>query len=259
MFHNHEEKDYSYNWYTEERLSQSLEAGGRKFHDGTLPSRALRFVYPFIAWPLYLFGIDDGSHLLPIATQRLWKEGTPKVERKKCLISSAVVVGFLGAIAALSGFDLGKMMFFYGVPYVVFSWWLFTVTYLQHHAKDTVVYQEKDWDFVTGGFETVDRSYGLGIDHLGHHITDGHVAHHLFFTQIPHYHLPIATQAIKKYFHENGLMKYYRHENTKDFIVRVHRYMLDFGFKVKRAEQKPYPLDTTVITMIEEKNTTGDK
>ena len=69
-----------------------------------------------------------------------------------------------------------------------------TQTYLQHHSHETVVYDDSNWSFVLAAFETVDRKFGYGIDSLHHHITDGHVAHHLFFTQIPHYNLMIATE-----------------------------------------------------------------
>jgi len=36
------------------------------------------------------------------------------------------------------------------------------------------------------------------IDYLSHYITNGHVAHHLFFKNIPHYNLPAATKAVKE-------------------------------------------------------------
>lgn len=66
-------------------------------------------------------------------------------------------------------------------------------------------------------------------------LTDGHVAHHLFFTKIPHYNLPIATKAIKNYMITNGLGWMYKSENTYDFVYRTHKYFLDFGFKSHRA------------------------
>lgn len=65
--------------------------------------------------------------------------------------------------------------------------------------------------------------------------SDGHVAHHLFFTKIPHYNLPIATKAIKSYMIKNGLGWMYKSENTYDFVYRTHKYFLDFGFKSHRA------------------------
>ena len=55
-------------------------------------------------------------------------------------------------------------------------------------------------------FETIDRKFGFGLDTLQHHITDGHIVHHLFFRKIPHYNLPIATKV-------SGLsyQRYYRY------------------------------------------------
>lgn len=94
----------------------------------------------------------------------------------------------------------------------------------------------KDWKFTESAFETVDRKFGFGIDALHHHITDGHVVHHLFFTQIPHYNLPVATKALRKYLEEKGLGHMYRLEQTFDFPRRVHSYLWGTGFRARRYD-----------------------
>lgn len=48
-----------------------------------------------------------------------------------------------------------------------------------------------------------------------HHITDGHVAHHLFFTGIPHYNLMTATAAIQEKLKPFGV---YRKEVSYIFL-----------------------------------------
>ena len=48
-----------------------------------------------------------------------------------------------------------------------------------------------------------------------HHITDGHVAHHLFFTKIPHYHLMKATKALRQKLEPFGV---YRYRKSYDFL-----------------------------------------
>jgi len=108
---------------------------------------------------------------------------------------------------------------------------------LQHHNPETLVYGDEDWKFVNAAFETVDRTFGFGIDWLHHHITDGHVAHHLFFTKIPHYNLPKATVAIKQYLTDNGVIGKYKHEYTRDFVYRTHSYMVQFGFKSHQSKK----------------------
>ena len=82
--------------------------------------------------------LPDGSHYIPFETQRMWKD-TPKAEYFKCLLSSSVVLAFLAGIYLYCG-SLSKMAYYYGVPYFVYGWWLFTVTYLQHHNPETVAY-----------------------------------------------------------------------------------------------------------------------
>ena len=84
----------------------------------------------------------------------------------------------------------------YLAPYLCFSWWLFTVMYLQHHDEDTKTYEEGEWEYVLGGLETIDREFGFGVDEMTHHITDCHVAHHMF-SDMPHYRLPLATAGVR--------------------------------------------------------------
>ena len=232
MYHNHEEKDYSHPWYTPEKLAKPDEKLARMLHDNAW----MRFLFPFYGWHFYLYGMPDGSHYIPFMTQRMWKESTAK-EQNQCYLSLAVVLGFL--VSYLYYFNnFASFAYYYLGPYVMFGWWLVTVTYLQHHDHKTQVYGDEDWTFVTAAFETVDRTYGYGIDAIHHHITDGHVAHHLFFTKIPHYNLPIATKAIREYMNNNNLGYMYQHDECWDFPIRVHKYFVQFGLKAKKAESK---------------------
>jgi omega-3 fatty acid desaturase (delta-15 desaturase) len=226
MYHNHVEKDYSHPWYVPARFERDDEKLAKYMHQNWL----FRLFFPFVAWPIYLYGMPDGSHFIPFASQRLWKESEVK-EYFKCVVSSISVIAALTGFYYLYGQSWQNLVFYQLVPNLIFGWWLVAVTYLQHHDPTTLVYDDSTWKFVDAAFETVDRKFGFGIDYLHHHITDGHVAHHLFFTKIPHYNLPIATEAIKKYLKEHDLLSVYREDNTWDFPVRMHKFFIDHGFK----------------------------
>mmetsp|Transcript_7379 Transcript_7379/g.10458 ORF Transcript_7379/g.10458 Transcript_7379/m.10458 type:complete len:384 (+) Transcript_7379:150-1301(+) len=231
MYHNHVDKDYSHPWYTPERFARPDESLAREVHNH---HNWLFGLFPFYGWHIYLYGMPDGNHYIPFSNQRMWKESETK-EYYKCILSTVVVLAFLIGHFNLFGAQIMPFLYYYGVPYVIFGWWLVTVTYLQHHNHDTLAYDDKEWKFVDAAFETVDRTFGFGLDTLHHHITDGHVAHHLFFTKIPHYNLPIATKAVKEYMEQNNLGWMYKSEKTYDFPYRVHSYLLQFGFKAHTA------------------------
>ena len=57
----------------------------------------------------------------------------------------------------------------------------------QHTHPALPHYVDGEWEWLRGALATVDRSYGRVLDAVFHHITDTHVAHHLF-PQMPHYH-----------------------------------------------------------------------
>jgi omega-3 fatty acid desaturase (delta-15 desaturase) len=232
MYHNHEDKDYSHPWYTPERLARPDEGTARMMHNNSF----IRVLFPFYGWHIYLYGLPDGSHYFPFTSQRMWAQTSPE-EKKKCILSTAVVAANLLAIIYACG-SASNFAYYYLGPYVMFGWWLVTVTYLQHHDHKTLVYTDEDWSFVTAAFETVDRTFGFGIDAMHHHITDGHVAHHLFFKSIPHYNLPKATVAIQAYLEKNNLSHMYKHDECRDFVYRVHKYFVEFGFKAHRAASK---------------------
>lgn len=232
MYHNHIDKDYSHPWYTAETLSDPKEAMSIWLHNWTV----VRFGIPIFGWPLYLYGKPDGCHLIPFSSQRMWAE-SPSIEYVKCVGSAAVVLLNAAGVYYLFGQSLTNALLFYTVPWIVFGWWLVTVTYLQHHSPGTVVYNDDNWKFVNAAFETVDRVYGFGLDSLHHHISDGHVVHHLFFTKIPHYNLPIATAALTKYLKENGLEDVYKFEESRDFAFKVHQYCMKNGFLSTMANE----------------------
>eukprot|EP00039_Didymoeca_costata_P024372 m.10121 g.10121 ORF g.10121 m.10121 type:complete len:381 (+) comp4203_c0_seq2:166-1308(+) len=230
MFHNHVEKDYSHPWYDAAML-ESIEKNGASLAKMYEDYPILRTMYAIIGWPLYLYaGFQDGSHLIPDSQSRLWKAAS-QIEFVKGIVSSTVVVLYFALVFfAFCNADWVTMLIYYLIPLGVFGWWIFTVTYLQHHGHTSLVYNDNNWSFVKAGFETIDRRYGFGIDELHHHISDGHVVHHLFSTKIPHYNLPEATKSLTTYLSKNGYEDLYKYESTKDFGIRVFQQLFKKGF-----------------------------
>jgi len=123
----------------------------------------------------------------------------------------------------------GMYFSIYVPSWFVFTYWLYTVTYLQHHGPTTKVYDDTTWRYLTAAFETIDRRYGGPIDLLHHRISDCHVIHHIFFTKIPHYNLKSATAGLMKYLDDNNLKHLYQFDEAPDFYTRVFKYMYNFG------------------------------
>lgn len=182
QYHNHVQKDTSHPWFTEEEMRSSI---GKR----VLASAAA----PFVGFGFYLFpGFYDGSHINPKG--KLFKNA-PSKEPIKCAISTLSLLAFAGLLYWIFP-SWTQMLLGYGGCWIIFCFWLFMVTYMQHHEEGVTVYDDSSWDFVSGALETVDRSFNFGIDDFHHNITDCHLVHHLLFTQIPHYHLKKATEAI---------------------------------------------------------------
>ena len=222
-FHQHETKDMSHPWMTAET------------YQGTNPVvRWLALDHwwgAFLGFPGYLlleqkWASTDGSHFWPAS--RLFDKA-PKDERLKCAVSTLACAGFLGLTFAVTD-GVGAWSMQYLAPYLCFSWWLFAVTYLQHHDEDTETYSETEWEYVLGGLQTIDRTFGFGVDRITHHITDCHVAHHMF-TDMPHYNLEKATEGVVGVLEPRGL---YKKRDTKDFVAKTFQLQRDVGHCIER-------------------------
>ncbi|XP_024630932.2 LOW QUALITY PROTEIN: omega-6 fatty acid desaturase, endoplasmic reticulum isozyme 1-like, partial [Medicago truncatula] len=162
-----------------------------------------------LGWPLYLafnvFGRPYdrfASHYHPYAPIY------SKRERLQVFVSIAAVLAatyLLYFIASLKGFVWLICVYF--VPLLIVNGFLVTITYLQHTHFSLPHYDSKEWDWLRGALATVDRDYGILIK-VFHHITDTHVAHHIFST-MPHYHAMEATKAMKPI-----LGEYYQFDDT---------------------------------------------
>jgi len=182
----HLEKDRGHPWVTESDY-ESTHWISRNFCK--LPISGL------FRWnPIYTFvGLPDGSHFWPYS--RLF---TNNKERLQCVVSGAACA-FCAYIAFVwADYSVYNFIKYYYVPLLFQGLWMVMITYLQHQDEEIEIYEDETWNFVKGQSQTIDRYYGFGIDTMLHHITDGHVAHHFFFTKIPHYHLPEATKALQK-------------------------------------------------------------
>ncbi|CAN6440512.1 unnamed protein product [Victoria cruziana] len=173
------------------------------------PGRVLSLAASLLlGWPLYLaFNVSGRTYERfachydpygPIFTDR---------ERTQIVVSD---LGVLGACYVL--YSLAKACGFwwlvsvYGIPLLIVNGFLVLITYLQHTHPALPHYDGSEWDWLRGALATVDRDYGF-LNTVFHHITDTHVAHHLFST-MPHYHAMEATRAIRpilgEYYHFDG-------------------------------------------------------
>lgn len=208
--HNHLERDYSHQWYIREE--QDELADYIKFAASTRNPLLLPILY-FI----YLFvGIPDGGHV--IFYGRMWENSSLKVK-----LDAAISVVVSVATAGTLWYNMGTADFTVVcmVPWLVCSFWLFMVTYLQHHSDEGKLYTDDTYTFEKGAFETVDRNYGKWINRMSHHMMDGHVAHHLFFEKIPHYHLEEATNSLVRALDDRGLSHIYKQIDTPDFTQEI--------------------------------------
>ncbi|KAJ7974878.1 Fatty acid desaturase [Quillaja saponaria] len=174
------------------------------------PGRALTLVVTTIlGWPLYLaFNVSGRPYdrfachydpCGPIFSGR---------ERLQIYVADAGIfaaIYVLYRIATVKG--LAWLVCVYGVPLLIVNGFLVTITYLQHTHPALPHYDSSEWDWLRGALATMDRDYGV-LNKVFHHITDTHIAHHLFST-MPHYHAMEATKAMKPI-----LGKYYQFDST---------------------------------------------
>ncbi|KAG1363892.1 omega-6 fatty acid desaturase, endoplasmic reticulum isozyme 2 [Cocos nucifera] len=177
------------------------------------PGRVLTLAVTLIlGWPLYLaFNVSGRSYPRfachfdpygPIYSDR---------ERAQIFIADAGVLAAFYGLCRLAGeFGFWWVVRVYGVPLLIVNGWLVTITYLQHTHAALPHYDSSEWDWFRGALATVDRDYGV-LNRVFHHITDTHVAHHLFST-MPQYHAMEATKAIRPI-----LGEYYQFDGTPVF------------------------------------------
>ncbi len=187
-YHNHKEKDKSHPWVTKE-----------EFENLILPMKYIlpSLFGPFVAFWVYLIvgTKKDGSHFIWFG--KLY-ESTSNTEKFKSFISSLSVIIWIYLVYIYTESILNWCMMYGGI--IMFCYfWLYMVTWFQHHSEITLVYNDKTWSYLKGAFQTVDHKIGYNIDNIHHNISDCHIIHHMFFTEIPHYHLKEATYHLYEY------------------------------------------------------------
>ena len=148
QYHNHYVRDYSFPWFTADDLKQAHRQISHK----------IRITFPFTGFMMYLAGLPDGGHWVPFGG-RLWESASFRRYARGIISAlSCAVWGYI--VLNLSGWQLSQAFILYGGCWLFFSFWLVTVTYLQHHDEKTIVYDEH-WTFLRGAFQTIDRECAL--------------------------------------------------------------------------------------------------
>ena len=207
--HNHLTRDYSHQWFIREEQDDLHPIFKLSYKTRNVQLPILYLVY-------LLFGIPDGGHVYFYG--RLWEKESMQ---EKIRAAGSVVLSLTTALSLWHTMGTADFAVVCMAPWLVLSFWLFMVTYLQHHSDDGNLYTDDTWTFTRGAFETVDRDYGKWINRMSHHMMDGHVVHHLFFTKIPHYRLEEATKSLRDGLAKSGQSHLYKLIDTPDFTQEI--------------------------------------
>ncbi len=174
---------------------------------------------------LYLFDNhimkdDSFSHYNPHAN-------VFKNHKKMIYLSAFFVCLMLGSLIYLSYiYSFLYIFILYFLPWLVYNFWLYFVTYLQHMNDKNYWFYQKDWTFLKGAFQTVDYDYGkfLGplVNFFHHNIQRYHVVHHLNF-KIPHYNLKKVHEILFPEYKDVYLLQ---KKPLKNFILFKFKYNL---------------------------------
>jgi omega-3 fatty acid desaturase (delta-15 desaturase) len=244
LHHQHETKDYSHPWMTEAKLKR-VEEKTDGFMSSLLASagpvlqryKIIRMAALPIVYTGYLVAGVDGSHFEPfLFGGRLYKDARLHDKLKCVLCTACIALTARGAYLLLGSAFLPA----YLVPVIIGHFWVSMVTYLQHHNEHggTKVYDDSTFTYTSAAFDTIDRTYGGVIDFLHHRISDCHLVHHLFFTQIPHYHLREATDALEAFLQKTGYGHLYKKEETQDFPLVFLKAMYTHGMEAELVSDK---------------------
>mmetsp|Transcript_14348 Transcript_14348/g.25953 ORF Transcript_14348/g.25953 Transcript_14348/m.25953 type:complete len:331 (-) Transcript_14348:485-1477(-) len=128
--HNHLTRDFSHQWFIREERDD--------LHPLIKASHATRNVQLPILYLVYLLiGIPDGGHV--VFYGRMW-EGQSLKQKLNAAVSVAVSVATATSLWMTMGTaDFAVICL---APWLVMSFWLFMVTYLQHHSDDGKLYTD---------------------------------------------------------------------------------------------------------------------
>lgn len=157
--HNHLTRDYSHQWFIREEADDLHPLFDFYFKTRNIQAPFLYLIY-------LLLGVPDGGHVFFYG--KMW-DGEPMKEKIRAAVSVAVSMTTALSLWArtMGTADFAVVCF---VPWLVLSFWLFMVTYLQHHSDDGNLYTDDTWTFTKGAFQTVDRDYGKWINRMSHHM-----------------------------------------------------------------------------------------
>jgi len=176
-----------------------------------------------LGYPLYLIINYSGPHggKRPVASHFIPSSALFKPHQYWEVVISDIGICIVLAICTWASFtySLIALLKYYIVPYIVLNGWIVVTAYLQHTSPYLPHYRDGVWTFERGAALTIDRSYGFLLNHLFHHLTDCHVAHH-FFPMIPHYHLVEVSEHVRRV-----LGKYYCKDDSSIWgsILHVRR------------------------------------